>query len=107
MTRIRLDYVHEFLDRHGRVRRYFRRSGFRQVPLPGLPGSAEFMEAYQTALAVGELRHEIGSAKSKPGTVAAAVAGYISSVDFNNLAANTKRGRRNILERFRQQHGDK
>jgi hypothetical protein len=26
MTRIRLDYVHEFLNRHGRVRRYFRRN---------------------------------------------------------------------------------
>src|SRR6266513_3100092 len=70
MTRIRLDYVHEFLDRHGRVRRYFRRSGFRQVPLPGLPGSAEFMEAYQAALS-GETtpRIEIGAGRAKPGTV--------------------------------------
>ena len=51
MTHIRLDYVHEFLDRHGRVRRYFRRSAFRQVPLTGLPGSAEFLNTYQMALA--------------------------------------------------------
>jgi integrase len=39
--------------------------------------------------------------------VAAAIAGYFSSADFTGLADNTKRGRRNILERFREQYGDK
>ena len=47
MTRIRLQYVHAFRDRHGTDRYYFRRPGFKQIPLPGLPYSAEFMEAYQ------------------------------------------------------------
>jgi hypothetical protein len=51
MTRIRLRYINEFIDRHGHVRRYFRRrGGGRPVPLPGLPGSSEFMAAYQAAL---------------------------------------------------------
>ena len=45
MTRLVLHYVHEFKDRHGKVRRYFRRPGFKRVPLPGLPGSEEFMTA--------------------------------------------------------------
>jgi integrase len=107
MTRIRLSYVHEFFDRHGKVRRYFRRPRFRQVPLPGLPGSVEFMAVYQAALATEAQRIEVGAGQSKPGTVSAAVAGYFSSVGFTSLAANTKRGRRNILERFRQEHGDK
>jgi hypothetical protein len=44
MTTIRLKYIHEFVDRHGKVRRYFRRHGYRQVPLPDLPGSAAFNE---------------------------------------------------------------
>ena len=52
MTRIRLKYVNEYRDRHGRVRRYFRRRRGRSIPLPGLPGSIEFMAAYQAALAV-------------------------------------------------------
>jgi hypothetical protein len=30
-------YTHGFVDRHGRSRYYFRRPGFKQVPLPGLP----------------------------------------------------------------------
>ena len=31
MTRIGLQFVHEFHDRHGKVRRYFRRPGFKQI----------------------------------------------------------------------------
>jgi hypothetical protein len=34
-----------------RRRYYFRRRGFKKVALPGLPGSQEFMAAYQAALA--------------------------------------------------------
>src|SRR5262252_8656396 len=38
-------------DRHGKPRWYFRRPGFKQMPLPGLPWSPEFMAAYEEALA--------------------------------------------------------
>ena len=64
MTRIKLDYVHECRDRHGKLRRYFRRPGFKQVALPGIPGSDEFMAAYQRALdlvprlEIGAVSHE-------------------------------------------------
>jgi hypothetical protein len=44
-------YVHGFIDRHGKPRFYFRRSGFKKVPLPGLPWAPEFMTAYEQALA--------------------------------------------------------
>jgi hypothetical protein len=27
-------YVHPYIDRHGKPRFYFRRAGFKQVPLP-------------------------------------------------------------------------
>ena len=37
MARFKFPYVDEFRDRHGRVRRYFRRAGHKRVPLPGLP----------------------------------------------------------------------
>ncbi len=49
MARIKLKYVNGFAnrDRKGnRVRHYFRRRGQKAVPLPGLPGSDEFMAAY-------------------------------------------------------------
>jgi hypothetical protein len=70
MTRLRLKYVQAWVDRDGRVHRYFRRPGYPRVRLPGLPGSVEFMTAYQAAL---ETRVEIGAAKrSKPGSVSTA-----------------------------------
>ena len=108
MTRIRLKYVNAFRDRHGRLRHYFRRPGCKSVALPGLPGSTEFMEAYQAALA-GERapRLEIGASRTRPGTIAALTVGYFNSLAFHSLAPETKRTRRNILERFRTEHGDK
>ena len=89
MARIRLKYVNAFLDRHGKPRHYFRRPEFKQVPLPGLPGSAEFNAAYEAALS-GAPRIEIGAGRANPGTVAAAVAGYFSSLAFAGLAETSR-----------------
>jgi integrase len=99
-------YVQGFIDRHGKPRFYFRRPGFKQTPLPGLPWSPDFMGAYEAALAEAP-RIEIGARRMRPGTVAAAVAGYFASLEFAGLAETTRRTRRQILERFRVEHGDK
>jgi hypothetical protein len=98
-------YVHAFTDRHGKPRFYFRRPGFRRAALPGLPYSSEFMAAYDAAQ--HGARVELGASRSKPGTVAAAVAGYLGSMAFAGLAEGTQRERRRILERFRAEHGEK
>ena len=106
MTRIRLRYVQAWVDGEGRVHRYFRRPGYPRVRLPGLPGSVEFMAAYQAALDGPGV--EIGAAKrSKPGSVSTAIAAYYGSPDFAALATGTRTMRRAILERFRGEHGDK
>ena len=58
MTRIKLKYVNAFANRgrkDKRARYYFRRRGSKAMPLPGLPGSEEFMAAYAAAL--GGLPH--------------------------------------------------
>jgi integrase len=107
MTKIRLDYIHEYQDRHGKLRRYFRRPGFKRIALPGMPGSDEFMTAYQLALAGQPPRVEIGAGRTKPGTVNAAIVGYYNSVAFRSLALGTQKLQRSILERFRVEHGDK
>jgi integrase len=99
-------FVHGFIDRHGKPRFYFRRPGFKQTPLPGLPWSPRFMEKYEAALAGAECV-EIGARRTGPGTVAAAVTGYFGSLAFASLAEGTRRIRRQILERFRVEHGDK
>ena len=66
MSKIKLQYVQEYIDRHGKVRRYFRRRGSKQIALPGIPGSDEFMAAYQAALAT-QPKQEIGAGRSRAG----------------------------------------
>jgi integrase len=67
------------------------------------------MTAYAAAMAGGSVlaRIDIGASRSKPGSVAAAVAGYLGSGEFSNLAEATRINRRLVLDRFRDQHGEK
>jgi integrase len=106
----RLPYVHEYRDRHGKVRRYFRRAGSRRIPLPGRPGSKDFMTAYNAALAGYVVRETktFGKSRSAPGSLSAAIAGYYADNSFTGeLAGETQQQRRRILERFRKEHGGK
>src|SRR5262245_22463622 len=101
MTRLHLKYVQSYRGYH-----YFRRRGSPYVQLPGIPGSVEFMEAYQRALAAAPVA--IGASKrSGPGSVSAAIAEYYGSQAFRSLTGGTPAHRRSILERFREQYGDK
>src|SRR5882724_8578763 len=98
-------YTHGFIDRHGRSRYYFRRRGYKQVPLPGLPWSPKFMAAYDAAMN-GEAPHiEIGVERTKPCTVAALVVAYFRSPEFLSLSPSTQATYRGIIERFRVDHG--
>jgi integrase len=106
VTRMRLDFIKEYRDRHGHVRRYFRRRGYKPVALPGAPGSEEFMAAYQAALAGCE-PVPIGASRTVVGTISAAIVAYYDDLSFRSLAAGTRQMRRAILERFRAEHGDK
>lgn len=108
MTRIKLQYIHEFRDRHGKARYYFRRPGFKRIALKGAPGSAEFMDAYRAALA-GDTAPpvEIGAARTMPGTIAALTVAYYNSATFHALAPATRTTYRGIIDRFRVEHGDK
>src|SRR5262245_37119381 len=100
-------FVHGFIDRHGKPRFYFRRRGLKQVPLPGLPHSTEFMDAYQAALGA-EQRAEINAGRTTPGTINALVVSYYKSDAWKNgLAEETRKTRKRIIEKVRTQHGDK
>jgi hypothetical protein len=103
-----LRYVQSWVDRKsGGIFHYFRRPGYKRVPLPGLPGSREFMAAYQEALDQPFAQMQIGIGRSKPGSVAATVAAYFLSTQFAELAPSTRTARRCILQRFRDDHGEK
>jgi integrase len=104
MTRIKLRYVNEYIDRQGNVRRYFRRRGSSGVPLPGLPGSIEFMAAYQAALT--NVAMPPLSPKHVPrGSLAEIVAGYFRSAGFQNLSPSSQQVYRKALKPILAAHG--
>ena len=72
--------------------------------MPGLPGSIEFMAAYQAALAVKappppSPRHVIA------GSLAAVVVGYLRSSDFINLSPSSQASYRVALKPILAAHG--
>jgi len=108
MTRFRLKYTHEFIDRTGKVRRYVRPPGAKHAtPLPGAPGSAEFMNVYHTVLAAAATPAEIGAARTSRGSVSAAIVDYYRDISFQAMAPGTQKMRRAILEQFCVRYGDR
>ena len=106
MARIRIKYVHAFVDkRYGKPRFYFRRPGIKQIPLPGLPGSPEFNAAYERAMA--GVMPGVGSRRIRAGSFDAIVLGYFNLPAFLTLSPSTRRTYRAILERETREHGDK
>jgi hypothetical protein len=107
MSNIRLRYIRGWVDKKtGKAYWRFRRRGYKEVTLPGLPSSREFMAAYQQALDQPQI--PIGAKRTRAGTVNAALVGYYdSTMFFGSLAPGTQAVRRGILERFRAEHGDK
>jgi integrase len=106
VSTIKLDYVNVILKKNGRRYYYYRRLGFKSVPLPGIPGSEEFAAAYAAA-EKGLDAPEIGAARTMPGTVNATIVRYYRSLAFTKNKPITQQTDRNILEAFRQKYGDK
>jgi hypothetical protein len=100
---IQLKYVHAFRDRMGRMRYYFRRHGKRD-PLPGLPGSSEFMAAYAAQLnkSTSQAKHRPTAA---PGTFAALAIRYYGSPQFQSLSATSRTNYHRVIDGFLEQHG--
>src|SRR6478735_6791342 len=92
-------YTRGFIDRHGKPRWYFRREGRKQLALPGLPWSPEFMAAYEDAMnGATNLPAEIGAPRTAPGTFDALIVRFYNSTMFQKTggwSAETQRTRRN------------
>ena len=93
-------------DRYGVRRVRFRRRGV-SVYLTGIPWSEDFMRQYAAALErEDENRAHVGAAKrTLPGSFSALCVSYYGSPEFRGLKASTQKVRRNVLERFRAEHG--
>lgn len=84
-------FVNVFRDRHGRVRRYFRRFGA-SVALPGEPGSEAFERAYAEALRASLAgRGKPVACPGGPRSVAALVRAYRSSPAYMGVKPSTRR----------------
>src|SRR4029077_14223576 len=100
-------YVKHYIDRSGKARFYYRRPGTKEVPLPGLPWSPEFMQAWEKVHATykGLAPVIIGASRTVAGTVSAGLVAYYQSTAFkSDLGQSTQCARRNLLERFRVEH---
>src|SRR5215831_7303714 len=93
-------------DRDGNRRVRFRRRGV-SVYLTGIPWSDDFMRQYAAALEREEgSRAQVGASKrTLPGSFSALCVSYYGSPEFRGLKASTQKVRRNVLERFRSEHG--
>lgn len=95
-----LKYLFEDTDRHGNVRVYFRRrKGARRVRIRETPGTEEFMAAYRAALDGYEPPPSLAAASlPAAGSLHWLVGSYCQSAEFGQLAEDTRRVRRRILD---------
>jgi integrase len=100
---MRLKYVHAFRDRMRRMRYYFRRHG-KQIALPGLPGSNEFMATYAAQLDNTLKRVELRP-KAAPGTFAALAIRYYGSPQYLSLSITSRSNYRRVIDGFLEEHG--
>jgi len=100
-TTIVLRYVHHFKDHTNVDRYYFRRNG-KRTPLPGLPMSREFQEAYAAALESKPLPEP---EREKPGTLRALATKYYGTPKFLRMAESSRGNYRRVLDRFLEAHG--
>jgi integrase len=93
-----------------RGNRYVRfRKGAFTTNLSGIPWSDDFMRQYAAALERlnSKATGNFGVERTKSGSFNALVVSYYRSPEFRGLKSSTQAVRRNILERFRTEHGDK
>ena len=76
-----------------------------ELPLPGLPGSDEFMSAYKAALAGEDAPAAEPKVRGEPGTFSRLAAQYFVSPDFLRLRTRTQHVYRLVIDRFLAEHG--
>jgi integrase len=102
VAKLTLRYVHQYRDRHGKLRRYVRRPGFPRTSLPGLPGSREFMAAYEDAMSSAA---PVRYSKHGAGTLGNLVTDFYRSAEFANLKPSSQAVYRVVLGTLVEAHG--
>lgn len=108
MAKFKYEYVHAFRDRHGKQRYYYRKSGQHRIAIKGKPGTEEFHAAYLAAASGSTATaRQAGESRTASGTIRALVVAYYQTGEFMNLSAATKATYRGVIDRIRDEHGDK
>jgi integrase len=97
------------VDRVGGKRRVRFRKGAYSTYLSGIPWSESFMKQYAAVLEGVTVAQtaEVGAGRTIPGSFDALCVSYYRSPKFQALNPSTQAVRRNVIERFRNDHGKK
>lgn len=96
-------YVKAYTDRHGKSRYYYRRKGFPQTPLPGLPWSPAFMEAYEAA--ANAAKPEIGAGKVLARSVGALTISWLQTAEVRDVKPITRKAILRLVDWLQEHHG--
>jgi integrase len=102
MAKLRLKYVNEYVDRTGKLRRYFKRGGKQLGALPGDVGSEEFMTAYAAYLAE---KPAIATRPMHADSLGKLIVDFYGHGMFTKCSAGTRRVYRSVLEPIAREHG--
>lgn len=102
---VRLPHIQAVKDQKGRWRYYFRKPGLPRRALPGAPGSAEFLAAYDAALDGQEAPPRAKGQAAAPGTFNRLIGAYYASVEFLRTKPSSQAVTRGVLDRFAAEHG--
>jgi integrase len=105
--RLSLKYICEDVDRHGNVRCYVRVPGKKKVRLRALPGTPEFMDEYQAAIANAADAPLRQAAETKRGSFRYLCIRYYASAAYKALDISTRAWQRRALDEIAGEHGAK
>lgn len=97
-------HVSSFVDRHGKERFRWRKTGFPTYYFKHPPGTKEY--AAELAVCEAGAQPSPGAGRAIPRSVRDLVGRYYSSTDFNSGGEDDRRRRRLLIESFRAQFGD-
>jgi len=100
MTQVKLKNIDRFKDRQGRVRYYYRANRGPRIPLPGEPGSPEFMQAYERAARQEPPPPPVRKERGAASTFARLSQDYYSSPDYLRMTESTRHSYRRVIDRL-------
>jgi integrase len=107
MPKIKVRYVVEDTDRHGNVRLYLRRSGYKKVRLPSPIGSPAFWAAYHHAHELSRKTDKrIAGKAAKSGSFHWLCQQYYGSPGYKQLELRTQYVRRKFLDPIAEEKGN-